>query len=427
MTKLTLFFYLLAAIALGKSSDSCAKFYSTNSTSGPSSSLSLEVSHLKNALETPLLHDVSVPKLKKGNWVQIIEHITESYENIEYGKILSLQKFDRFYSFDIEVHGQDFTRTATFIVDRNGKDDWHTFTFKRLDDSSPSKLSYFKTLAKTNLPVQLKSAWETASVARLNQGKNHVLKNQPLSELMKNWTKYASRLSISDTLGSKKSPLNLTRKHGGAGGSEVYEVIHNDAVYYFRPNVKTNQNVVRKTWLAYQLSKLFGSDSVPECIWVSVYGRLEDGSIIEAQGTLSRKAVGITKKMDLFELDDSSESVSNAQAYEFMIGNTDLSWHNFSYFKREPKPQIEVFDHGAAFALGLAYQENHFDSNEYFAMTPPRHYTQKFVDTLVATTPTILTQRYYGVLSPAELDSVLFRREILLADILLRFPEMINL
>lgn len=411
----------------------CARFYSISAKPFSATAQS-ELAQLKHALdqlgpvESPssIFQTVNVPFLKKGNWVQMTEHITESYENVEYGKIVGFQKIDQAYQIEIKFQGQYENRKHFIIVDRTGKDDWHKYTFKRLDDSQPGKLSFLRTLAVTNIPEKLKGAWATAILARINQGKNISFEDQSLSQTMKNWTQYSNKLKTSATIGSKQSPVKLIHKLGGAGGSEVYEVVHKDEIFYFRPNHNSNQNVVRKTWLAYLLSQNFATGSVPECSWVQIHGRLEDGTYTEMKGTLSRKVLGKTQEIELGSLDHSAESVSSSEGFEFMIGNTDLSWHNFSYFKRGNKVRLEVFDHGAAFSLGLSYQANYFDNKVYFALTPPRNYSQKFVSSVMSYTASDLVRDYQSLLSPSELDSILFRREIVLVDVLSRFPHLIN-
>lgn len=210
------------------------------------------------------------------------------------------------------------------------------------------------------------------------------------------------------------------------GGSVVYRVDGQEETGYFRPILDGNQDVVRRTLAASRLNSRMGLTTVPLARALSWQGPALP--FCQCQGVFSAAANGGTTnfQQSALAMRAQTDGFIDAWSFEFLIGNADVSDSNIA---TSEALSIEVFDHGHAFHLGVIALSVRRDSpqngmEQDFRDLPPR-YTAKFVRALLALDREALDQTLAKLLFPEEIEAILLRRSLMLADIARRFPELL--
>lgn len=205
-------------------------------------------------------------------------------------------------------------------------------------------------------------------------------------------------------------PITLGSRLAGST-SQVYEMYFREQPFVFRPVSQhydhgDSARVARRTWAAALLNAHMGLHTVPPAFLLKMH--LQWGVVSEF----------ITGKMP--HVDFMNDDIcTDTHVFEFLIGNSDAALYNA---RVDPSGHIVVFDHDKAFHPSVidfvgAYARS-------LGSTLPTHYTAHFYEQLQALTPELLTELLQDHLAKHELAGIIYRREIILADIKLRrlFP-----
>lgn len=162
-----------------------------------------------------------------------------------------------------------------------------------------------------------------------------------------------------------------------------------------------------------------------------------DGQLYIVSDFIAHLDEDLEPEIDFSELEP--KKLSNALVLQFLVADWDLVFTNV---KRQHKPgeeelfspgwkntlrlqdsdgdkRLMFFDYDVAFFGGvIPHQE---DSNTRFlGSSLPEKYTPEMIEALKNLTKEALTRQLGGVLSPFEIDNIIFRRDIILEDIRLR-------
>lgn len=168
---------------------------------------------------------------------------------------------------------------------------------------------------------------------------------------------------------------------------------------YFRP---ASGHAARLTYAASGINEMMGLDTVPRSRLARINGQL---------GVLSDPAPGRLGYASLSAAQAASRS--DAEAFEFLIGNADAHGKNFNYDPLTKK--IQVFDHDGAFSNSPAMPI----SRQYpMGFSLPDHYSPEFLRAIQDPQFEAQVRARFGAhLTPAEMDALLFRREVILEDL----------
>jgi hypothetical protein len=189
---------------------------------------------------------------------------------------------------------------------------------------------------------------------------------------------------------------------------------------YFRPMAgEHGSSKAGRTLAAYVVDQSLKVDTVPVSKWAEVNGRL---------GTISDVAQGRAPVLGMKELIAQGQvdlvSAYNCMAAEFLRGNVDGSKRNT---RIDSKGVMRVFDHDFAFSTGLSPIKSHViehPSDILVGVDLPDFYTKEFAKNLEQWTPQKIRKKLGYFITDAEIEGVIFRREILLKDMQLR-PQSI--
>jgi len=189
---------------------------------------------------------------------------------------------------------------------------------------------------------------------------------------------------------------------------------------YFRPMAgEHGSSKAARTLAAYVVDQSLKVDTVPVSKWAEVNGRL---------GTISDVAQGRAPVLGMKELIAQGQvdrvSAYNCMAAEFLRGNVDGSKRNT---RIDSKGVMRVFDHDFAFSTGLSPIKSHViehPSDILVGVDLPDFYTKEFAKNLEQWTPQKIRKKLEFLITDAEIEGVIFRREILLKDMQLR-PQSI--
>ncbi len=184
---------------------------------------------------------------------------------------------------------------------------------------------------------------------------------------------------------------------------------------YFRPYGNgEGATRVRKALAASVLNQLLGIDVVPLTVMAKINEKL---------GALSHEAPGKNPTEDLEALANSGKaepnSVSDAMAFGFLIGETDGLSHNIHI---DDRGRVRLFDQDLAFTPGFVTRNDPDPLGYELAGEPvgvalPSFYTDKFQNRLRRLSPANIRRKLEYYLSEAEIEAVILRREILLKAI----------
>jgi hypothetical protein len=186
---------------------------------------------------------------------------------------------------------------------------------------------------------------------------------------------------------------------------------------YFRP-IALSQNFYperapRKTIAASILNQMLKLNTVARSFW---------GQVNDQYGSISEAVLG--QKYSIAKKQVDPKSFSNAMAFEFLVANADGVERNFYV---DAKGQVQVFDHDLAFMIGLVKSKVDRSEDEIIASTDallgirlPERYTRELHGALLKLKRSQLDRQLEYLLSYDERDAIMFRRDIILADIELR-------
>lgn len=211
-----------------------------------------------------------------------------------------------------------------------------------------------------------------------------------------------------------------TKYIGGFKGGEksVQRILLESGEEIFRPILTKEQEElyfmsyekVRRTFAATALNNLMGLTIVPDSRFVRTPDNWGVASAI-AKGTTMQKT---SKLKDL-----DADSVSEVMAFEFLVGNQDTLIENF--FVDSDRKLISV-DHDLGFVSRVAPFPKSESVERLVGSTLPDRYTARFIKALQESTPDRIRSALSPHLTSYEVESVLFRRDILLKDISRRGP-----
>jgi hypothetical protein len=196
----------------------------------------------------------------------------------------------------------------------------------------------------------------------------------------------------------------------------VQEVETPKGARYFRPMAgEHGSSKAGRTLAAYVVDQSLKVETVPVSKWAEVNGRL---------GTISEVADGRAPVLGMKELLAQGKvdprSAYDCMAAEFLRGNVDGSKRNV---RIDGKGRMRVFDHDFAFSTGLSPIKSHVIEDPQDILVGvdlPEFYTKEFAENLAKWTPTKIRGKLEFLITDAEVEGVIFRREILLKDMELR-------
>jgi len=213
-------------------------------------------------------------------------------------------------------------------------------------------------------------------------------------------------------------PLQTQRiiVQGGGQVQSVYSVLTRDGRQtYFRPLSGRNDQTssTRNTLVAAQLNEMMGLDTVPRAKVVKV--NLPNGE--ESMGVLSESAPGGLGGLISRERYIQSASFSDARAFEFLIGNSDVHGSNFHVdLPASSSPKVQVFDHGPAFPVGIPM----WSAGHPIGGVLPDSYTPRFIESARNLNERTLKKKFGDSLTSEQIESILLRRDLILSDYDLR-------
>lgn len=232
------------------------------------------------------------------------------------------------------------------------------------------------------------------------------------SKIQLTWFQKSDPENAPIVIGSVKNNIPLRRTNrGGSSGVQYLTVRHRR--YYFRGDgLGNNGSAARKTLAASHFNDLLNLAIVPSSWKAIVNGE---------PGVLSSAALGKVRVFvpEVLPGRAVEPNLVDVIAFEFLVGNLDLHTGNFAYrgygFLRSLL--LEVFDHDHAFTIGPMA----FLKDKWFGTTTlPFTYTENFINHLKRLTPEVIVLEFSPLLTPAEIDGVLFRRALILRDFELR-------
>lgn len=231
--------------------------------------------------------------------------------------------------------------------------------------------------------------------------------------------------------GAQKLRLEIEIAHvemedAGDDTEDVFALQDQGKDYYFRPihGGFSTATQPRKTMATSALNQAMNLSTVPRSRWAKVNNEL--GSLSDAAPGIPFNQIRQFRDVLSQLAEHYPEILSDLMAFEFLIGNKDAVRRNTMIDNQNVI--VKVFDHDNAFLAGLVpiKGENSEDQSEVlFGVNLPETYTANFVERLKALTPPKLKALLSPFLSEAEIEGVMFRREIILEDIKLRKPKLL--
>ncbi len=242
-------------------------------------------------------------------------------------------------------------------------------------------------------------------IYRGRPGSPHVVRHE---------TETANTITIPwrDSIAAAKTDSKITQlgkvdiqKVGGGTRSEVYSAQIGGRTVYLRPVESLSHNLsqtdaARKTYAASKFNQYLGLKTVPKAQKVVVNNRVM---------IMSEQAPGEILT-DSAKQSLNPKSKSNTQVFEFVIGNDDAKSHNVMV---NAKGDTQVFDHDRAFMPGMTDVKK-----VEFAYSFPEDYFQEAISAVKDFNAKDFETQFNGLLSKPEIDSVIFRMEVVRQDMI---------
>lgn len=166
---------------------------------------------------------------------------------------------------------------------------------------------------------------------------------------------------------------------------------------------------VRKVWAGAHLAQLLGVEIVAKSQAIKIGSEL---------GIWSEFIPNALKEPRDFRKDP---RVSDALAFEFLVGQYDVVADN--YRLQEKHGGLRLVDHDLAFwhLIPVPASSSKEDEIPIVGRVLPDQYSVEFISGLRALTPDRIQSEFSKHLSPGEIQSLIFRREVILEDYQLRF------